>query len=493
MKIFFIIIGVLLVSCQTNTSKSQDEVIRPPKEFDTIRNEIINLVKEEKTPSFSVAVVQNGSIIWKESFLKTTDSLEFQILPDSQYPIASLSKSITATLIMKLVESGNMSLDDPVEQYLPNKLTFYNKRRYSIRELLNMTAGIPHGWIFLNSNTTFASEASNQDWITKYGISTLPKGTYEYSNYSYGILEAIIEKASGKPYHQVLEEEIFNPLNMVNSYVSSENANKSKFSNPIRDVGNPSIFIPSAGAGTFSNLNDLILYARHNLKEKGKTILNSDLIDSLHYSKTNASSITALGWGSINIDDDTTWLVSNGSFPKSANSNLTIIPEKNIAVICLANKDYQSSADIQAIKIADVLVTGFAKKAFSKIEAYEANNSTPLNTNIMNGNSWEGYIHIGSEKYPMHFTFESDNLYFSFNQNKKQKIQHLNIDAQLILRGSANILVKNPLTEKSETTNGNMNLLLSENKLQGHFSALFRKDNEYDIALPFYIEAEKIN
>jgi len=59
-KILFLAI-ILLISCQSKVHKQTS--IRPPKNFDPIRNEIIQLVKEGKTPSFSVAVLQDGKVI----------------------------------------------------------------------------------------------------------------------------------------------------------------------------------------------------------------------------------------------------------------------------------------------------------------------------------------------------------------------------------------------------------------------------------------------
>ena len=477
---------LLSISCQTKTQEQTS--IRAPESFDSIRDDIMQLVKEGKTPSFSVAVLQNGKIIWYENFEQSQDTSGVLISSDIKYPIASLTKSMSATVLLKLVEKGHLSLDDPIEKYLPKKVNFYSRNNISVKEVLNMTGGIPHGWMFFNSNSPYAN-FTNDSLLENYSMTVFPKGIYEYSNYSYGIVEAIIENISNKPYAQVLQDEMFVPLGMKHSFITPATAKKLEHFNDIKDVGQSSLFFPSGGAGVYSTLSDLILYARLQIGEMDKTLLSASSLKLLHYDKIYPSTITALGWGSIPLEDDLTWLVSNGSFPNSANSNLTIIPENNIAVICLANNDYQSSADIMAIKITDVLVPGFATKAFAKMEAYEADDGKELKMEASKFNSWQGILKHGKTKSPIEFTYRNDSLYAAFDNGEWQSIKYATIDHQSIIRGSLTILLENPITNQIQESHGKINLLISENKLQGYFSASFIKEDVFDLALPFYIEA----
>ncbi len=486
MKKILLLLPILLISCQSQVQKELP--IIAPKGFEPIRNEIIQLVKEGKTPSFSVAVLQDGNIIWKEVFERTTDTSTVSILSNAQYPIASLTKSMSATALLKLVEKGQISLDDPIEKYLPKTIDYYGRKSSSIRELLNMTAGIPHGWMFFNSNSSYAS-FSNDNLLENYSMAVFPKGIYEYSNYAYGIVEAIIEKVSDKTFAQVLQEEIFDPLGMNNSFITPTSTNKLENFNTVNELGHSSKFFPNGGAGVYSTLSDLILYARLNLKELNESIISYNTLDKLHYGKIYPSTLTAMGWGSIPLGDNLNWLVSNGSFPNSANSNLTIIPENKIAVICLANRDYQSTADIMAIKIADILVPGFANKAFEKMENYESADGKELKMEINNYNAWQGVMKHGKTEIPIDLTYKNDSLYIAFDNGERQSIKYATIDHQSIIRGSLTISLKNPITKQVEESKGNINLLITENKLQGYFSARFIKEGVFDLALPYYMVA----
>lgn len=486
MKKILGLLPILLISCQSQVQK--EFPIIAPKGFEPIRNEIIQLVKEGKTPSFSVAVLQDGNIIWKEVFERNTDTSTVSILSNAQYPIASLTKSMSATALLKLVEKGRISLDDPIEKYLPKTVNYYGRKSASIRELLNMTAGIPHGWMFFNSNSSYAS-FSNDNLLENYSMAVFPKGIHEYSNYAYGIVEAIIEKVSNKAYAQVLQEEIFDPLGMNNSFITPTSTNKLENFNTVNELGHSSKFFPNGGAGVYSTLSDLILYARLNLKELNESIISHNTLDKLHYGKIYPSTLTAMGWGSIPLGDSLNWLVSNGSFPNSANSNLTIIPENKIAVICLANRDYQSTADIMAIKIADILVPGFANKAFEKMGNYESADGNELKMEINNYNAWQGVMKHGKTEIAIDLTYKNDSLYIAFDNGERQSIKYTTIDHQSIIRGSLTISLKNPITKQVEESEGNINLLITENKLQGYFSARFIKEGVFDLALPYYMVA----
>lgn len=489
-KVILFLAAILLVSCE---SKIKEELtIAPSHDFETIRNEIIRIVKDGKTPSFAVAVIQNGKIIWQEVFEQNSDTSTVSILANDQYPIASLTKSMSATVLVKLEEKGKISLNDPIEKYLPNKIKYYGRKSSTIKELLNMTSGIPHGWMYFNTKSPFAY-ITNDSLISNYGMAVFPEGIYEYSNYAYGIAEAIIENVSNKSYAEVLQEELFDPLGMKNSFITSESINTPENFNSINELGHPSIFRPSGGAGVYSTLGDLILYARLNLKEMDESIISHKSLSKLHNDKIYSSTITSLGWGNITLGDNLTWLVTNGSFPNSANSNLTIIPENKIAIICLSNRDFQSSADIMAIKIADILVPGFANKAFEKMESYESSDRKELNMNTNNYKAWHGVLENVKTELPIDIIYKNDSLYIAFDKGEWQSLKYASIDHQSIIRGGGLTLsLKNPITNQVVETNGNINLLVTDNKLQGYLSARFNEEDVFELELPYYIVADGI-
>lgn len=479
--LIFLVINTMTISQENNLP------VKPSNAFDTVRNEIIELVKNGKTPSFSVAVLQDGHILWQETFKQSIDSSTFSISSNAQYPIASMTKSMSSVVLLKLVEDGKISLDDPVEKYLESKVKFYGGKSPVIKQLVNMTAGIPHGWMVFDTDNIDASITNNL-LIDTYGMTVFPEGTYEYSNFTFGLLEAVIEEVTKKSYSDVLQELLFDPIGMKHSLISVNKTNR--LNNDAFEENDmfSSKFFPSAAAGVYTTLNDLILYARFHLGEMDRSILSTESLTKLHYDKLDSSSITALGIASVAMGENLTWLISNGSLTNAASSNLTIIPERNIAVICLANNDYQSIADIMAIKITDVLVPGFASDAFEKIEKYETANENELNFKNGQINKWIGVIKIGKIDHPIQLEYKNDSL-FLFKDEISFSVKNINIDSDSIIRGKLTISLKNPITQQIEESKGTINLLVTENKIQGYFSAYFYKKDFYSLKIPFYIEA----
>jgi CubicO group peptidase (beta-lactamase class C family) len=426
-------------------------------------------------------------VIWKETFRQEKDTLTFLSGSDAVFPLASLTKSMSATVVMKLVEKGQVSLEDPVEKYLANQFANNAGRSTTLRELLNMTGGIPHGWITFDTGTS-VSTLTNEQFLKEYSMSVFPKGVYEYSNYAFGLVEAILERATGKSYDRIMQEELFEPLGMNHSYIPGAPMSTPNRVDPHGNNRPAATFYPSGAAGTHSTVSDMIRYAQFHLGNTDPSMLSTASLHQMHFEKIYPTTLTSLGWGSIPLDDSLTWLISNGSFRESANSNLTIIPSEKIGVICLADRDYQSSADVMAVRIADVLLPGFADKAFGIIEAYEAGNRGELLLDGADYSAWEGFIRTGEKENPIGFLYRGDSLFVSSDQEEWQPVRNVVMDQQSIIRGNITLPLENPISNQTVLCPGNMNLLFQDQKMQGYFSANFREDDQYYLALPFYIE-----
>jgi D-alanyl-D-alanine carboxypeptidase len=161
--------------------------------------------------------------------------------PEQIHHVASVGKTFTATLLAMLQERGSLTFDDPIDHYLPHRLTHqlhvYKGTDYSsqirIRHLLSHTSGLPHFYEDKPPNGPTFQEIAlfepSRRWAAEETIlwskeNLTPrfppgKGTY-YSETGYNLLGLIIEHVTGKPYHQNLHDEFFTPLGMDHSYLS---------------------------------------------------------------------------------------------------------------------------------------------------------------------------------------------------------------------------------------------------------------------------------
>jgi CubicO group peptidase (beta-lactamase class C family) len=168
----------------------------------------------------AVLVAENGKIIYKEAFGLANREWDIPNTTDTKFMIGSVSKPITATLMLILVQKGLVSLDKTLDNYLPE---FKNKpaAKVTIKQLLRHTSGMPNYDIIKDFFPRISRQSfSREDYLKIYSDSALafvPGTRYMYSSWGYFTLGHIIEKVAGKSYEQAMKDEIFDKVNMHNS------------------------------------------------------------------------------------------------------------------------------------------------------------------------------------------------------------------------------------------------------------------------------------
>ncbi|EZH71351.1 hypothetical protein ATO12_08150 [Aquimarina atlantica] len=185
-----------------------------------------------------LVIGKNNAIIYEKSFGFNGKDLNTPLTSDSQFLLASLSKQFTAMGIMILKEKGKLNYNDLVISHLKD----FPYKNISIRNLLNQTSGIPEYQGFLNKNKEqilkrFKEKGkiiTNQDVYnlvkaTKPKLEFTPGDHFNYSNTNYVLLAMLIEHITNSSYSEFMDEHIFLPLKMDNSYVyNAKNNNASK-------------------------------------------------------------------------------------------------------------------------------------------------------------------------------------------------------------------------------------------------------------------------
>jgi CubicO group peptidase (beta-lactamase class C family) len=120
--------------------------------------------------------------------------------PNTMYSLASISKPVTATGLMTLVERGKIDLNKPVNDYLgAGKLTGLagDANAATARRVMSYTAGLPLHYQFFYANNDYRPPSSDET-IARYGILVNPPGeVFEYSNLGFGIIDHVIARTSG--------------------------------------------------------------------------------------------------------------------------------------------------------------------------------------------------------------------------------------------------------------------------------------------------------
>src|SRR5215207_998157 len=140
--------------------------------------------------------------------------------PDLRFRAGSVTKSLVATVILRLVAEGRLALSDTLESRLPGILPYGDQ--VSIRQLLNHTSGVPHNAAPVEQTLYASPQGRLHAWAPRELIALVadrppdfPPGTaWSYSNTGYILLGLIVEAATGNPLDQELDRQVFGPLGL---------------------------------------------------------------------------------------------------------------------------------------------------------------------------------------------------------------------------------------------------------------------------------------
>ncbi|MEV6260643.1 serine hydrolase domain-containing protein [Streptomyces sp. NPDC051784] len=170
----------------------------------------------------------NADGSWTLSVGTGTVNANRPIKADEHFRIGSQSKTFTAVVVLQLVEEGRVTLDAPIDDYLPGVVTGngYDGTRITVRHLLQHTGGLgaympspglktppsnPDGTFSLSTVVRYALDASPPV--------SAPGAGFTYSNTGYYILGMLIEKLTGQQVHQAVTERVIEPLGLTHTSV----------------------------------------------------------------------------------------------------------------------------------------------------------------------------------------------------------------------------------------------------------------------------------
>ncbi len=179
---------------------------------------IVESYQKEKNFSGTVLVANNGKIDFISGNGLADRQSGAKISSNSKFKIASITKTFTAVLILKLYEQGKIDLNATIGKYFP-EYKGIGKDKITIHQLLTYSSGIANE-SEKSGMLPYKSPLTLDEFINKYCSGNLefePGSKSAYANTEYIILGKIIEKVTGKSFAKVLQKEILSPLKMKNS------------------------------------------------------------------------------------------------------------------------------------------------------------------------------------------------------------------------------------------------------------------------------------
>ena len=170
----------------------------------------------------AVLVAKNKKIVYQNQVGYADFRKKTPINDESVFQLASVSKQFTAAAIMQLKEKNKIKLTDSVNTYFPD----FPYKNITIKNLLNHTSGLPKYFWVAEHEWKENKAPTNIDLMNVLPCSKAqrffkPGRNFDYSNTGYFVLASIVEKVSGISFHDYLQKNIFNPLEMKNTYVFS--------------------------------------------------------------------------------------------------------------------------------------------------------------------------------------------------------------------------------------------------------------------------------
>ncbi len=167
-------------------------------------------------PAVAFALVNESEVIYARGFGMTSVEAEgVPVSPNTLFRIGSVTKPLLGTAIMRLVEASQLDLDRPIKEYVEG-LSFSQKHAeelITLRMLLSHTAGLPSDFRDDAGDPT-GLERYVREQIPRYSFVTPPGRLYSYSNGGFNLVGYIAQIVSGKPFPDLMQELIFDPLEM---------------------------------------------------------------------------------------------------------------------------------------------------------------------------------------------------------------------------------------------------------------------------------------
>lgn len=342
------VFALLAAGLGTATAQVPTHATIPNPTFSQVRDTILNAIENGDIPSMAVAVAQDGAIIWEEAFGWANREAAIPATPNTMYSMASISKPITTTGLLILVERGEVDLAEPVNRYIaPAELKAFEGESSdaTVTHILNHTSGLPVHYSVFYEDEPFRQPPPISESIRRYGILVHPPGAvYQYANFGFGLASHIIAKVSGRPYREFMKTEVFLPLGMTHTSIDIGPGLEEYAAVRYAGDGEPVPFYISDHPGAsqvYSSAHDLIRFGLFHLGHTlpGQTqIISRASIDLMKRDSDPNPDNNRYGLGWFLSGDEYGYpIVWHTGSMRGTNTMLKFVPGQDIAVVVLVN------------------------------------------------------------------------------------------------------------------------------------------------------------
>ncbi len=317
---------------------------RPPE---SAARRLVGLwMHETGAPAAQITSARRGEILWSEAFGQANVELGAPATTHTRFRIGSVSKSLTSAALGALVEDGRLDLDAPIQKYLPD----YPEKPWPVtsRQLAGHLAGVRHyqGDEF-QSARHFDSVRASLAVFENDPLLFEPGTRYSYSSYGWNLLSAVLEKAAGEPFLDLMRRRVFDPAGLAETAADDPLTivpRRASFytldekTGALRNARAVDNSVKWASGGFVSTTEDLVRFAE---ALRAGRLLRPETVRLLWTSlatRDGKETEYGLGWG-VGRDPRGRRTVSHSGGAQGGTAYLILYPDEGFAVAMLVNSD----------------------------------------------------------------------------------------------------------------------------------------------------------
>lgn len=288
-------------------------------------------------PGISVGIIKDNYPFYYNCGYSDVDE-QIMASPDTLYELASVSKSFTASGILKLEEQGMLNMTDSIQEYLPN----LNMSSLTLNHFLYHTSGITnedHMYLIKEQDTL----KKTVDNLNSIDLAFLVGERFQYGTLNYDVLGRVIEVVSGQSFESYMENEVFKPLGLTHTTLNNDKLAQgykssflimSPYDAPTYDGNKPAGYV-------ISNVKDMVKWMRIQIDTPHIADRTVDPVDGFYYGD---------GWS---ISEDNSMIEHSGVNP-TFSSQVVLYPKEKIGITVLSNSAHVNNMNL-ALGIKDIL------------------------------------------------------------------------------------------------------------------------------------------
>ncbi|MEY8868319.1 serine hydrolase domain-containing protein [Meridianimaribacter flavus] len=345
---FIIAILMLFTSCSTDDDNNTASINYTTAE---------NLLTDINFQGYAI-ITKNGNDLVRQGFGLANENTVIPQDYEIAYRIGSVSKTLTAAAIIQLKRDGYISnYNQTLDEFDPE---FPNGNQISIAQLLSHQSGIPDYQFVVEDATEQGYFFDEEDiyevimeLISENGLNFTPGAGKQYSNSNYLIAALLVEELTNMAYHEYIQQNIFNPLQMTNTYRGTDIIDPNTHAEGYNNGSANSVYPMNLafGAGDFSSTPKDMETWTNAVKTNWFSATEKDDI----FAQDVPSGYVDFGLGWFTTQEGNTTLYWHGGDIDGYWSMIGFVPEHNATIVLLSNQ--QDDSGIQRNTIIEQLLT----------------------------------------------------------------------------------------------------------------------------------------